>query len=352
METNTTTSRLSADERRALVSRVGEEIRAMGEAQRSLSPAEQEVLTVCCKMYAACYAAMSYLCYYEADDLPQDAYSAFYEAYTCGSVLVSMLYRESALAASGAELCAAAGRQVEAIMAGSDDAVLTACAMVCVQCAGACEAMAAAGEGEEGRRAPGGREETRALKCELRSEGEGRKVVGYPIIFNDLSQDLGGFRERILPSAIQFDDDVRADFNHDANCILGRVRAGTLSLTIDTRGVRMEADLPEAPWADGLLASMRRGDIDQGSFAFRVLPGGQQIAQENGETIRTLSKILVRKVSVVSDPAYTTTSIEVRSNSNDAKPAEDSTAGQAAPTASSGGVGLDLLRRRLTLAAL
>ena len=72
----------------------------------------------------------------------------------------------------------------------------------------------------------------------------------------------------------QFADDVRADFNHNADCILGRLSAGTLRLTVDPKGVRMEADTPNTAWANDLLESRRRGDINQGSFAFRVLEGG------------------------------------------------------------------------------
>ena len=162
-------------------------------------------------------------------------------------------------------------------------------------------------------------DEVRSFKGQIRSTGDGRKVAGYPIVFNVLSQDLGGFRERILPTAVQFDDDVRADFNHNPDFILGRRAAGTLKLTVDSKGVRMEAEAPDTTWANDLLVSIGRGDIDQGSFSFRILPGGQQISEENGEQVRTLSKILVRRVSVVSDPAYTGTSMQVRGKST--KPA-------------------------------
>lgn len=154
-------------------------------------------------------------------------------------------------------------------------------------------------------------DEIRSTNFEARSSSDGH-IIGYPIRFNELSEDLGGLRERILPGAIQFDTDVRCDFNHDANCILGRQSAGTLKLSIDDKGVFMDADPPDTTWARDLLVSIRRADITSGSFAFRTLPGGERVAQENGQTIRTLSKILVRKVSVCSDPAYVGTAVEVR----------------------------------------
>jgi HK97 family phage prohead protease len=159
-----------------------------------------------------------------------------------------------------------------------------------------------------------GKDEVRSCRLEVRAQSDGH-IKGYPILFNSLSEDLGGFRERILPDAIQFADDLAADFNHNPDYILGRVRAGTMKVSTDARGVYMDVNPPDTTWARDLKVSIKRGDIDKGSFGFRVLPGGQQITEENGEQVRTLSKILVRRLSVVSDPAYTKTSIEARNRS-------------------------------------
>jgi uncharacterized protein len=165
------------------------------------------------------------------------------------------------------------------------------------------------------------RDEIRSCRLEVRKAEDGH-IKGYPILFNVLSEDLGGFRERILPDAVTLADDLKADFNHNPDCILGRVRSGTLKVSIDSRGVHMDATPPDTTWARDLRESLRRGDITQGSFSFRVLPGGQQITEESGQQVRTLSKILVRRVSVVSDPAYTSTAIEARSRGG--KPAHAS----------------------------
>jgi len=310
------------------------------ESFRALSQEQQDCLALMQQCRAACYAVMSYLSYmpYGWDGMPEGGYSAFWEGYQCCDLCIGLVGRESPLTPAAFELCAAACREC-AIE--TEDAILKACAVVASATADACDKMAAPGEGEEGRRAKD-HDEVRTLKCELRSDGSGRKIVGYPIVFNQLSQDLGGFRERVLPDAVVFDDDVRADFNHDANCILGRSSAGTLRLTVDTKGVRMEADAPETSWANDLLVSIDRGDIDQGSFAFRVLPGGQSTADESGEVVRTLSKILVRKVSVVSDPAYLATRIELRN-----LPAAPPPASLPSPTLKLRlvGMNLDLLER-------
>src|ERR1039458_9213802 len=91
------------------------------------------------------------------------------------------------------------------------------------------------------------KEEIRSCRLEVREQADGH-IKGYPILFNRLSEDLGGFRERILPDAIQFADDLKADFNHNPDCILGRTRAGTLKVSTDARGVFMDVDPPATSW--------------------------------------------------------------------------------------------------------
>ncbi len=156
----------------------------------------------------------------------------------------------------------------------------------------------------------------RAPSLEPRAEGDTPpKVVGYAAIFDALSDDLGGFREKIAPGAFakSLGGDVKALFNHDPNRVLGRSTSKTLRLQEDNRGLLVEFEPPNTAEARGVLELIRRGDVDQMSFGFRVKPGGQKWEdQRDGTVIRTLTDVELFDVSVVTFPAYPQTEAYVR----------------------------------------
>jgi len=158
--------------------------------------------------------------------------------------------------------------------------------------------------------------ETRYVGVEGRAElSEDSRIRGYAIVFNVLSVDLGGFRERILPSAVdrtlREGLDVRAYFNHDTDKVLGRTRAGTLRLQKDGHGLRAEIFPPSTTMAKDLMLSVQRGDVTGMSFRFRALD--DQWGTEDGMPIREVSDMVIGEVSVVSEPAYPDTSVAIRS---------------------------------------
>lgn len=155
------------------------------------------------------------------------------------------------------------------------------------------------------------------LDIELRSV-DGRPdapvIAGYAAVFNELSVDLRGFRERILPGAFtrSLSNDVVALFNHDPNYVLGRSSAKTLRMMEDRRGLAIEIDPPETSFARDMIVGMKRGEIRQMSFGFRVAKNGDTWDNIDGKVVRTLTDVDLFDVSVVTNPAYPQTTAEVR----------------------------------------
>ena len=154
-----------------------------------------------------------------------------------------------------------------------------------------------------------------APDTEIRAAEDGKKLIGYAAVFNSLSQNLGGFREKIDPGtfkrSIQSGADIRALFNHDPNFVIGRSVAKTLTVSEDGRGLKVEIVPPDTQWAKDLTASISRGDISQMSFGFRVVKDAWE--KKTDENIRTLQDVDLIDVSPVTFPAYPNTAITARS---------------------------------------
>jgi hypothetical protein len=143
------------------------------------------------------------------------------------------------------------------------------------------------------------------LKAETR-EGKETVIIGHGAVFNSLSENLGGFREMILPGAFDdvLKDDVRALFNHNSDKILGRTKSNTLVLTVDEKGLRYEITPPDTSYANDLLMSLKRGDITQSSFGFNIEKDNWK-EDTDGRVIREIIKIKrLWDVSPVTFPAY------------------------------------------------
>jgi|SRR6185369_713162 len=153
---------------------------------------------------------------------------------------------------------------------------------------------------------------------ELRTSRTGLspRIVGHAAVFNQLSEDLGGFREKIAPGAFTETiktADIRALWNHDPNYPLARTKSGTLKLEEDSTGLAIDASLADTTFTRDLLTWIDRGDVDQMSFGFRVMPDGQKWHLEDGGMVRTLTNVELFDVSPVTFPAYPQTDVSVRS---------------------------------------
>ena len=160
--------------------------------------------------------------------------------------------------------------------------------------------------------------EIRAIPAEFRiqqAENEPLKIIGYAARFNELSEEMWGMREKIAPGAFKEaigKSDVRALWNHDPNYVLGRTKNGTLQIREDEQGLFYEVTPPDAQWARDLVESIKRGDVDQSSFAFTV--EAQEWDERSDPITRTIVKVReLFDVSPVTYPAYPTATSGVRS---------------------------------------
>ena len=154
---------------------------------------------------------------------------------------------------------------------------------------------------------------------EIRSAQDGQNespvISGYAAVYNSESELMYGFfREVIRPGAFDssLSNDVRCLWNHDSSYVLGRKSAGTLDVRSDTKGLYFEVSPPNTQWANDLVESIRRKDIDQMSFGFMV-NDDNWTTLEDGSEMRELLDVDLQEISVVTFPAYQATSAGVRS---------------------------------------
>ena len=166
----------------------------------------------------------------------------------------------------------------------------------------------------EGRAKPKHEERVNVIDLEVRETGDGMTFEGYAAVFNSESEDLGGFREYIAPGAfkrsLQSRNEVKLLWNHDAGEPLASVRGGTLKLTEDDRGLKVEARLAKTSRGFDVAELIRSGTVDSMSFGFSVIKDTWE------GNVRTLNAVRLFEISLVSFPAYQATAgtVSVRSS--------------------------------------
>ena len=161
--------------------------------------------------------------------------------------------------------------------------------------------------------------EVRCQTSELRTNAEGRTIVGYAAKFERWSEPImGWFKEQIARDAFSECDvtDVIMCFNHNIDSILARTTSGTLTLSTDDEGLRFEFEAPATTMGNDMLELVRRGDISKCSFKFTVEEDEWRYADKENKleyderTIRKIGKLY--DVSLVVYPAYSDTEAGVR----------------------------------------
>jgi HK97 family phage prohead protease len=145
-------------------------------------------------------------------------------------------------------------------------------------------------------------------------EGSGTlSLSGYASTFGQ-PYDMGWYTESVDVDAFKRTlgqkPDVRLLINH-AGLPLARTTSGTLSLDTDKHGLIVSAELdPSDPDVASLAPKMKRGDLNQMSFAFRTT----EDIWENDMTKRTLLSLDLADgdVSVVTYPANPNATASIR----------------------------------------
>lgn len=162
-------------------------------------------------------------------------------------------------------------------------------------------------------------------------QGESRTITGYAILFGvrsapfyDYDGEVG--YEVIAPTAITKElldgCDIKMTMFHNRQLILARSKngEGTLSYSVDDKGVAFEFEAPHTTDGDKALELVRRGDISGCSFAFTThyydsAFVSREVTTEGGKTVIThVVKTItgVYDFTLAADPAYPDTNCEAQ----------------------------------------
>lgn len=150
-------------------------------------------------------------------------------------------------------------------------------------------------------------------KFETREADGEMYISGYFAVFNSEYEIWPGAVESVAETAFDgaLSDDIRCLIDHETRLVLGRNKAGTLTLKTDARGLWGEVRInPNDQDAVNLYERVKRGDVDQCSFGFDIL---DEEFEDRGDIVKwTIKKVKLYEVSVVTFPAYEETSVSAR----------------------------------------
>lgn len=141
-------------------------------------------------------------------------------------------------------------------------------------------------------------------------------IEGYFAVFGSKYKMWGGATESIDQHAFDetLNGDIRALINHDTTLVLGRTKAATVELRVDTHGLwgRINVNQSDSD-AMNLHARIARGDVDQSSFGFDIVE--EEVEYKDDGTVHwNIKKVVLYEISPCTFPAYEETSLSARKN--------------------------------------
>lgn len=162
-----------------------------------------------------------------------------------------------------------------------------------------------------------------SIRSEDMEDGKMR-FSGYIAKFNEdskeLSQGRAKFTERLKPGCFKRAlerDDIKMLVNHDKARVLGRNgipdgEVGALSLSEDDVGLRFDVTATDTSYARDLYENVKAGVINSCSFGFRN-PTYKNSRGSDGKILREMQDCELFDVSIVTYPAYNSTTAQARS---------------------------------------
>lgn len=173
---------------------------------------------------------------------------------------------------------------------------------------------------------------TTPVECRVVGGGKSMTVAGYGVVFgldssplpvtasagDTVPHGVETFIEQVAPTFLNAERDagwpgagggVISCYNHSYDLLLGSVRAGTLRLEIDYRGLHYKVDLPSH--RSDVYELVSRGDVSGSSFAFKTLEDEWSYA--DGKVTRTLVSGKLYELGPVTVPAYPDATAAIRS---------------------------------------
>lgn len=134
---------------------------------------------------------------------------------------------------------------------------------------------------------------------------------GYAMVWNVPSTDRGGFKIRLLPGSATFANPTHALFHHDFRLVIGTTANGSLRISPDDYGVRVEIDMPNTMAGRDTAELVQKKYVRGMSFAMVDSPRGAT-RTEAGETILDAEAFTVDEVTITPIPAFTDAAIAVK----------------------------------------
>lgn len=165
--------------------------------------------------------------------------------------------------------------------------------------------------------------EIRSAEIQAETRDDEMVLEGTPIVFNKpamINTPTGSYTEVITRNALDGLklNDTRLLVSHDYNRLPLAKAPKTMKIWTDNVVLHIRATLPNTEEARSVYTAVKRGDMTGMSFGFTCDRQGYDYDVETRtRTIKKINKVL--EFSIVNFPAYSETSIEARSQMQEAE---------------------------------